>query len=277
MGHQNARVLPEAIKGDSRVQTSTNQIIEQSKANKAGWVRRQPIGKTVREMAVRTWIRAMVSLSNLAPGFIRLAELPLGPYKDKRALLRYLGNRPYISPRAQVHCANLQMGPQCFIDDFVTIYAHPHAQGKVQFEENVHLYRWSTVELGEGSASLYIGANTYIQAGCTLNPFVSNIRIGRNCMIATRCTFMPYQHSYADMNRPMREQGLTSRGDIVIEDDVWLGANVTVMDGVTIGKGAIVGAGAVVTKDVPPNSLAVGVPARVIRQREADGKNVQER
>lgn len=267
MNHPNARAINEAINGDSRVQTSTNQISEQPKAKRAGWGRRQPIRKTLRDIAVRTWIRSMVSLSNVVPGLMRLAELPLGPYKDKRALLRYLGNRPYISPRAQVSCPNLQLGPQCFIDDFVTIYAHPQAQGWVQLEENVHLYRWSTIELGEGNASLHVGANTYLQAGCTLNPFVSSIRIGRNCMIATRCTFMPYQHGHADPNRPMREQDLTSRGDIVIEDDVWLGAQVVVMDGVTIGKGAIIGAGAVVTKDVPPNSLAVGVPARVIRQR----------
>jgi acetyltransferase-like isoleucine patch superfamily enzyme len=152
----------------------------------------------------------------------------------------------------------------------VTIYAHPQAQGKVHLERNVHLYRWSVIELGNGNGSLSIGANTYLQAGCTLNPFISNITIGANCMIATRCVFMPYQHGHADPNRPLREQPLTSRGDIVIEDDVWLGAQVCVMDGVVIGKGSIVGAGAVVTKDVPPNSLAVGVPARVIRQRHEE-------
>lgn len=232
--------------------------------------RRQPIAKTLREMVVRAWVRSMVKLSTVAPFSLRLAELPLGPYKDKRVLLRYLGDRPYISPRAQVSCANLQLGPKCFIDDFVTIYAHPQSQGEIHLERNVHLYRWSIIELGNGSGSLRIGANTYLQAGCTLNPFISNITIGANCMIATRCVFMPYQHGHADPNRAMREQPLTSRGDIVIEDDVWLGAQVCVMDGVVIGKGAIVGAGAVVTKDVPPNSLAVGVPARVIRQRHED-------
>ena len=86
-------------------------------------------------------------------------------------------------------------------------------------------------------------------------------------MIASRCAFMPYQHGFADTHRPMREQPLTSRGDIVIEDDVWLGVGVTVMDGVTIGQGAIIGAGAVVTKDIPPYTIAGGVPARVIGAR----------
>jgi acetyltransferase-like isoleucine patch superfamily enzyme len=161
----------------------------------------------------------------------------------------------------------------CFIDDYVTIYAHRGSQGGVYLEENVHLYRWSIVELGEGEGSLHIGSNTYIQSGCILNAFVGNITIGANCMIAPRCAFTPYQHSLVDTRRPMREQPLTSQGDIVIEDDVWLGLHVCVMDNVTIGRGAIVGAGAVVTKDIPPYAIAHGVPARVIRFRGTEEVN----
>jgi galactoside O-acetyltransferase len=160
------------------------------------------------------------------------------------------------------------MGPRCFIDDYVTIYAHPGAEGVVCLDRNVHLYRWTIVELGAGQGSLHIGSNTYIQSGCILNAFVSSIILGANCMIAQHCAFAPYQHGFADTSRPMREQPLTSQGNIVIEDDVWLGLNVCVMDGVTIGKGAIVGAGAVVTKDIPPYAIASGVPAHVIRFRE---------
>jgi acetyltransferase-like isoleucine patch superfamily enzyme len=163
----------------------------------------------------------------------------------------------------------LHLSRHCFIDDYVTLYAHPQATGAIRLGENVHLYRWTVVELGGGAGSLDIGANSYLQAGCTLNPFQSSIRIGQNCMIATHCTFMPYQHSYGDITRPMREQPLTSRGEIVLEDDVWLGAQVCVLDGVTIGRGAIIGAGAVVTKDIPPYAIAAGVPARVLRTRDA--------
>jgi acetyltransferase-like isoleucine patch superfamily enzyme len=89
-------------------------------------------------------------------------------------------------------------------------------------------------------------------------------------MVAHRCAFMPYQHSFSDTHRPMREQSLTSKGDIVIEDDVWLGLHVCVMDGVTIGRGAVVGAGAVVTQEIPPYAVVGGVPARVIRFRETE-------
>jgi acetyltransferase-like isoleucine patch superfamily enzyme len=56
--------------------------------------------------------------------------------------------------------------------------------------------------------------------------------------------------------------------EVVIEDDVWLGYNVIVLPGVTIGKGSVIGAGSVVSKDIPPYSIAIGNPARVIKKRE---------
>jgi acetyltransferase-like isoleucine patch superfamily enzyme len=225
--------------------------------------------KSLAQLLARRWVQTMMRLSTVSPIFMRLAELPMGVYKDKRKWLRYAGNRPYISTKAQVSCPRLQLSPKCFIDDYVTIYAHEKAAGGVYLAENVHIYRWSIVELGEGDRSVRIGANTYIQAGCVLNAFVANIVIGANCMIAHHCAFMPYQHDVADLSLPMREQPLVSRGDIVLEDNVWLGVNVVITDGVTIGQGAIVGAGAVVTKDIPPYAIAGGVPARVIRIRTA--------
>jgi len=254
---------------------STSSVWERAKRNMFSL--RQPISKTTREIFVRKWIQVMIKLSAISPIFIQLAGLPLGSYKGKRKLLRYLGNRPYISSKAQIDCPNLQMGPRCFIDDYVTIYAHQGALGGVYLDRNVHIYRWSIVELGKGEGCLKIGPNTYIQSGCILNAFVGSIIIGANCMIAPRCALTPYQHDFTDTGRPMREQPLTSRGDIIIEDDVWLGLNVCVMDSVTIGKGAIVGAGAVVTKDIPPYAIAGGVPARVIRFREAGESRVIEK
>jgi acetyltransferase-like isoleucine patch superfamily enzyme len=245
--------------------------LSRERANRNLFSLRQPISKTLREMFVRKWIQVMMQFSAISPMFTYLAGLPLGPYKDKRKILRYIGQRAYVSRKAQINCPKLEMGPKCFIDDYVTIYAYPGAQGRVYLEENVHIYRWSIVELGEGEGCLEVGPNTYIQSGCILNAFVGNIIIGANCMIAARCALTPYQHDFTDTDCPMCEQPLTSRGDIVIEDDVWLGLNVCVMDGVTIGTGAIVGAGAVVTEDIPPYAIAGGVPARVIRFREAEG------
>jgi acetyltransferase-like isoleucine patch superfamily enzyme len=62
---------------------------------------------------------------------------------------------------------------------------------------------------------------------------------------------------------------LQTKGDIVIEDDAWLGVGVVVLDGVRIGKGAVIGAGSVVTRDIPDNAIAVGVPASVVKMRGA--------
>jgi acetyltransferase-like isoleucine patch superfamily enzyme len=228
---------------------------------------RDLVSSKLRVNLVEAWILAMLRLSPISPLFTYLAGLPVGPYKDKRKLLHYLHGRPYISPKAQIGCPRLEIGARCFIDDYVTIYAREDAQGGVYLADDVSIYRWSVVEIGRGAASVRIGPDTHIQSGCILNAFLGDIVIGANCMIAPRCSFMPYQHGYVDFHRPMRRQSLTSRGDVVIEDDVWLGLNVCVMDGVTIGKGAVVGAGAVVTESVPPYAIAGGVPARVIRYR----------
>jgi len=236
--------------------------------------KRQPLLKTLRGILLRLWVKGLMPLSAISPLFTRLATLPFGPYKDKRRVLNYLGERFYVSPNAQVKCPNLHLSPHCFVDDYVTIYAHPQARGGIYLDRNVHIYRWSMIELGKGEGSLRIGHDTYIQSGCVFNVFVGNIIIGAACLIAPGCAFTPYQHGFADVERLMHKQPLTSRGDIVIEDNVWLGLHVCVMDGVTIGRGAIVGAGAVVTQDIPPYAIAAGVPARVIRSRQP-GESVE--
>ena len=85
-------------------------------------------------------------------------------------------------------------------------------------------------------------------------------------LIATQCVIISADHIFDNPNELIRKQGEV-REKIIIEDDVWLGAQVKVLKGVTIGKGAVVGAGAVVNKDIPPYTIAVGVPARVVKKR----------
>ncbi len=194
-----------------------------------------------------------------------------GPYKDRRILATLTAN-PYISPRAQIHCPRdatsrprLVVGPQCFIDDDVVIYAH-HDGGQVRLGAGVHIYRGTIIEIGQGG-SVFIDDHSHIQAYCNIKGFLKSTIIGKNVQIAPHCGFSPYEHSFDDLAVDIRDQEITSAGDIVLEDNVWLGLHVQVLDGVTIGYGAVVGAGAVVTKDLPPNSVAVGVPAKVVRQR----------
>jgi acetyltransferase-like isoleucine patch superfamily enzyme len=123
----------------------------------------------------------------------------------------------------------------------------------------------------EGSLLYPYGGFIKIGSRCSLNPYCvvyghGGLEIGNDVLIATSCIFIPANHVHTSPNLPIRSQGLECKG-IKIEDDVWLGARVTVLDGVSIGKGSVIGAGSVVTKTIPAYSIAVGVPARVIRNR----------
>lgn len=107
-----------------------------------------------------------------------------------------------------------------------------------------------------------INHNNIFQAGYKYG----KITLGDHVLTAANCMFIAYSHAYDSLDEPIKEQGYYD-APIVIEDDVWLGHGVTVMAGVTIGKGSIIGAGAVVNKDIPPYSIAAGVPAKVIKSR----------
>jgi maltose O-acetyltransferase len=114
-----------------------------------------------------------------------------------------------------------------------------------------------------GRGRLAIGDHTWIGPGGLFYTHQdSMIRIGANCDIAPQVIFVTGSHAMGD---GLRRAGEGQSAPIIIEDGCWLGARVTVLGGVTVGSGAIVAAGAVVTRDVPPNTLVGGVPARFIR------------
>jgi acetyltransferase-like isoleucine patch superfamily enzyme len=122
---------------------------------------------------------------------------------------------------------------------------------------NIKAHDNGYIEIGEGT---YIAPYT-----CLAGP--GSIKIGKRCLIASHTGIYANNHIFADPTRYILEQGVTCKG-IVIEDDCWLGTGVKVIDGVTIGQGSVIGAGAVVTKNIPSYSVAVGVPAKVIAQRD---------
>lgn len=108
--------------------------------------------------------------------------------------------------------------------------------------------------------NITIGKNVFINSGCRFQD-QGGIRLGDGVFVGHNVVLATLNHGFSPEDR-----GTTYPAPIVIGDNVWLGANVTVVPGVTIGVNAIIAAGAVVTKDVPPNTVAGGVPAKVIKQ-----------
>lgn len=113
--------------------------------------------------------------------------------------------------------------------------------------------------------SLVVGHDVFIGTGCEFN-FRRRIEIGPYCLIAAGCRFIDHDHGIARCDIPMAGQA-GEEAPIILQEDVWLGANVIVLKGVTIGRGAVLAAGAVVTRDIPAFEIWGGVPARKLGQR----------
>ena len=134
---------------------------------------------------------------------------------------------------------------------------------------------WDKIEIRPlGAASrITIGKKCFINSGVRFEcaPEVT-ITIGDRVQIGSRCSFETMNHSVTLLDKKKRGGFPQS---IVIEDDVWLAAKVTILPGVTVGKGSVVASGAVVTKDVPPFTLVGGVPAKTIRTLEQPAKHTK--
>lgn len=128
-------------------------------------------------------------------------------------------------------------------------------EDNVYIHENVLIRGKEYITIGEGST---INRNTCI---------LDKVKIGKNCSIAPNVVIVGSNHNFKDLNKIIKKQGSELKG-IIIEDDIWIAANSTILDGVTIGKGSVVAAGAVVNKDIPPYSVVGGVPARIIKSRK---------
>lgn len=97
------------------------------------------------------------------------------------------------------------------------------------------------------------------------NTIIGPVTIGSHVNLAQGITITALNHNFENSKKRIDEQGVSTSA-VVIEDDIWIGANAVILPGVTIGHHSVVAAGAVVTKDVPPHSLVAGVPAKVIKQ-----------
>jgi acetyltransferase-like isoleucine patch superfamily enzyme len=112
-----------------------------------------------------------------------------------------------------------------------------------------------------------IGAKTVMGQECTISAY-QHVRIGEQCVIADRAMFIDFDHGVVEVERPIRLQGIYKR-DVEVGSNVWIGYGACILRGVSVGDNAIVGTNSVVTRDVPANAVVAGIPARVIRMREA--------
>jgi acetyltransferase-like isoleucine patch superfamily enzyme len=158
--------------------------------------------------------------------------------------------------------------PGIFLSSKVKLRMHAsirrsYARNRVILGNNASVHEYAVIKSRGGDIA--IGDNTFVSSFVNIAA-KGKVAIGRNVMLANGCRLETGTHGFDDIKLPIKQQEASSLG-IVIEDDCWLGAGVVVVDNVRIGRGSVIGAGSVVTKNVPPYSIAVGVPARVLKTR----------
>jgi len=190
------------------------------------------------------------------------------------ALLRFLHAHGMLRPgyaRLALRLAwlKLRFGRRLLTDGFA--FVGPGVTFEIGRDATVHLGRWSWI--GHGSKSrahegeVRIGAKTVLGQECTISSY-QHVSIGRECIVADRAMLIDFDHGVVEVERPVREQGIYKR-DVRVGNNVWVGYGACFLRGVTVGDNTVVGTYAVVNRDVPDNAVVAGVPARILRMREA--------
>ena len=168
-----------------------------------------------------------------------------------------------------------QARPRLWVRLFVNPFVHKKGKGVIiRFNTRMDVFPFNKFEIGSksiiedfatinnGVGDVLIGNNTGVGLS---NVIIGPVKLGNYVMLAQNIVISGLNHGYEDVTLPPRIQKVVTK-QIIIEDDVWIGANCVVTAGVTIGKHAVIGAGSVVTKNIPEFSVAVGNPARVIKK-----------
>jgi acetyltransferase-like isoleucine patch superfamily enzyme len=157
----------------------------------------------------------------------------------------------------------LQTDGICFICPGVQLEIGPRA--KLRIGRWAWIGHGSKIRVHEGEVS--IGAKTVMGQDCTISAF-QHVSIGRECILADRVMLIDFDHGVIDVDRPIRLQGIYKR-DVDVGHNVWIGYGACVLRGVRIGDNSVVGTNSVVTRQVAENAVVGGVPARLIRMRDA--------
>jgi len=165
--------------------------------------------------------------------------------------------------------------PRWWVRNLVTPFIHHRGKGSViRGMTRIDVFPFNRFSLGDhatiedfctvnnGVGDVIIGDDSRIGLGCVL---IGPVTIGRQVILAQNIIVSGLNHTYQDVKVPIRQQKVTTK-PIIIEDEAWIGGNAVITAGVTIGKHSVIAAGTVVTKDIPPFSIAVGNPARVIKR-----------
>lgn len=156
---------------------------------------------------------------------------------------------------------------------------------KITIARSTYISHTALLDAGRGG-SITIGEETQIHHGVVVQTYGGKIIIGNRCnispycvvyghggviigddvLMAAGCMIIPANHRYSDTTKTINSQGLSSHG-ITIESDVWIGHGCSILDGTTIGRGSVIAAGSVVNKNIPPMSVAGGVPAKILKGR----------
>jgi acetyltransferase-like isoleucine patch superfamily enzyme len=202
-------------------------------------------------------------LGRLMTRLALLWPLPFDQYRERHGIAD-LAPQGFWSPYTRYEF------DACATGDHVYIAAHAQLHqdatgGSIELGDRVIVEEgcWLCTKQG---AAIRIGRGTYLGGKTSISASVADIQIGSGVLIAGSCGVYSYDHG-TETDRPMGAQQLVSDGPVVIGDDVWIGRGASILSGVTIGTGCIIGAGAVVTHDIPPFSIAGGVPARVVGVR----------
>lgn len=215
--------------------------------------------------------RGMIALIRYEIAFGLASPMPgaFGYLARKKVLPRMLNHagRGIIFGRDLVfrHPHRIAIGDGAILDDHCVLDAKGDSEVGISLGPGVLIGRGTSLSCKGGT--IEVGENANISGNCMLIS-ESRLVLGKNVLIAGMCYLIAGgNHSFERTDIPVVEQPMVHKGGIVIGDNCWLGANVTVLDGVTIGRDSIVGAGSVVTNSIPEFAIAVGVPARVIKTR----------
>lgn len=199
----------------------------------------------------------MKRLIALARCLLRGVVISLNPKR-----LVFLGPGVEISNRAMITFGQgLTLGKGVVIDGL-------SVEG-IKIGNGVSIGPYSIIKATGSLCKLGVGVEIGDHCGFDAFTFIGaagGVKIGNNVIVGQHVSFHAENHVFERMDMPIRQQGTTRQG-IVIEDDCWIGANVTFLDGAHVGKGCVVGAGAVVRGRMPAYSVIVGVPARVVKSR----------